>query len=214
MPNRETKFAIEEIYHIFSKSIAGFNIFNNDSEFQRMEDTIKYYKISRNNMKFSKTKELDVKIMKKEVSEPKKLIEIICYCLMPTHIHLVLKQLIDDGISDFVRYILNSYSRYFNIKHNRKGPLWEGRFKDVHVKDDEQLAHLTRYVHLNPVTSYLIDKPEQWQWSSYKEYITGIEDTCVYKNILDITPDGYKKFVEDRISYQRELNSIKHLLLE
>jgi putative transposase len=79
---------------------------------------------------------------------------------MPTHIHLVLRQLKDGGISKFMSNILNSYSRYFNIKHNRKGPLWEGRFRKVLVGSDEQLLHLTRYVHLNPVTACLVDKPK------------------------------------------------------
>ena len=67
--------------------------------------------------------------------------------------------------------ILNSYSRYFNTKQKRKGPLWEGRFENVLIKTDEQLLHLTRYIHLNPVTAYLVDQAKDWQASSYNEYL-------------------------------------------
>ena len=70
-----------------------------------------------------------------------------------------------------MRRLLNSYTRYFNEKIKRKGPLWEGRFKKVLVNSDEQLLHLTRYVHLNPVSAGIVEKPEDWPCSSYREYI-------------------------------------------
>lgn len=182
-----------EVYHIYSKSISEYVIFNNDADFLRMKETMIYH----------------------QVVDGKKFADIICYCPMPTHLHLTLRQLKDWGISDFMRRILDSYTRYFNIKHNRKGPLWEGRFRRVLVETDEQLLHLTRYIHLNPVTAYLADKPEEWKWSSYQAYISGKEDDiCKYDDILDIKPEQYKKFVEDRISYQRELARIKKLMLD
>jgi len=113
--------------------------------------------------------------------------------------------------------ILNSYTRYFNIRHNRKGPLWEGPYKKLAVETDEQLLHLTRYVHLNPVTSYLVNKPDEWLYSSYKEYL-GTDNLsqkiCNFGNLLDIRPNSYSEFVEDRISYQRELAKIKSLAIE
>ena len=150
-------------------------------------------------------------------SQAEKVVQIVAYCIMPTHLHLILKQLKEDGIANFMRKVLNSYSHYFNIKHKRKGPLWEARFKNVLVRTDEQLLHLTRYIHLNPVTAYLVDKPEDWLFSSYKEYVSNVVDEeriCKYNNILDIEPDSYKKFVEDRILYQRDLAKIKELILE
>jgi putative transposase len=147
----------------------------------------------------------------------KELIQIVAYCIMPTHIHLILKQLEERGITTFMSNLLNSYSRYFNIKHKRKGPLWEGNFKSVLVKNDEQLLHLTRYIHLNPVTAYLVDKPEDWLWSSYNEYLSKIREEnriCKYDDILNIKINSYKEFVENRIAYQRELKIIKELLVD
>ena len=210
------------IYHVFNKSIAGYKIFNKREEFSRMLNTIRYYQIENPPVKFSKfiRGEADFNEKIKDLfskSDNEKLVEIIAYCIMPTHIHLILKQLKDGGITKFTRNVCNSYSHYFNLKHKRKGPLWEGRSKRVLVKSDEQLIHLTRYVHLNPVTSYLVNTPEQWHASSYNEYLSNIErkdKICYFRDLLDIDPVSYKEFVDDQISYQRELKKIKDLCLE
>lgn len=219
---RKDLLVVGQVYHIFTKSIAGFKIFNNESEFSRMRSTVHYYQREKPPVRFSKFIESaraennhpDETI---PLSDKEKLVEIIAYCLMPTHLHLILKQLKENGISTFMSNILNSYTRYFNTKIDRKGPLWEGRFKNVLVETDEQLLHLTRYIHLNPVTAYLVNKPEEWPASSYREYISKINDNdriCKYNDILEIEPISYRKFVEDRASYQREMATIKELLLE
>lgn len=221
---RKEKIVSGNVYHIFNKSIADFKIFNKDIEFLRIKNIIKYYQIQ--NMPFKFSRFMESETVKKDgfdsnfisLSQSKeKLVQIIAYCIMPTHLHLILKQLKENGISIFMGNVLNSYTRYFNTKYKRKGPLWEGRFKNVPVETDEQLVHLTRYIHLNPVTAYLVNKPEEWLASSYKEYLSDVnsEDrVCEYDDILDVTPSFYRKFVEDRVSYQRELAKIKGLFLE
>lgn len=214
---RKNPLVVGQIYHVFTKSIARFNIFNNDNEFFRIIEMLRYYQQENPALKFSKFINIKDKTMEKSlISNNNNLVGIIAYSIMPTHIHLILKQIKENGISNFMRIVLNSYTRYFNIKHTRKGPLWEGRFKSVLVKNDEQLLHLTRYLHLNPVTAYLIEKPEDWIATSYKEYLSKINDNqiCEYQEILEIEPKEYKKFVEDRISYQRDLGKIKDILLD
>ena len=143
------------------------------------------------------------------------IIQVIAYCLMPTHIHLVLKQISDNGITSFVNKLLNSYSRYFNLLHGRKGPLWESRFKSIHIDSDELLLHITRYNHLNPSSGGLVKKPEDWKYSSYNEYLnkTNIK-ICEFNDLLNIDSKTYRKFVNDRISYQKEISKIKALILE
>ena len=224
MRRRET-LANGEVYHIFNKSIAEFKIFNNTSNFLRIKNMIRYYQIGNMPLRFSWFLELN-NVKEKGFNErfipfsqgKEKLIQIIAYCLMPTHLHLILKQLKENGISIFMGNILNGYSRYFNTKYRRKGPLWEGRFKNVLVGSDEQLLHLTRYIHLNPVTAYLTENPEEWIHSSYKEYLNSYnnedERICKYDDILEIEASSYREFVEDRVSYQRELANIKSLVLD
>ena len=185
---------------------------------------MRYYQREGNRLKFSRfvstkliNKNYDSAEFNKYLQQKPKRIEIIAYCLMPTHIHFILKQLKDNGISIFMNNLCNSYSRYFNTKHKRKGPLWEGRFKKILVESDEHLLHLTRYVHLNPVTAHLVNKPENWQFSSYFEYSSDINENrriCNYGSLIDISFRQYKEFVENGISYQRELAKIKNLILE
>ena len=219
---RKDKLVVNEIYHIYNKSIADFIIYNREEEFLRMLSTIGYYRREEPKISFSRfLRDVDPE---KDHSESyynprnkRKLVEIIAYCLMPTHFHLILKQFTDNGISIFMSNLQNSYARYFNLKHKRKGPLWEGRFKSVLIKTDTQLIHLTRYIHLNPATSRLVNDPEKWLMSSYNEYLAKTDENkniCNYHGVLDIEPVIYKKFVEDRLSYQRELAKIKGLLLE
>lgn len=221
---REERLVNSEIYHIFNKSIADFKIFNSNRNFSRMKDMLKYYQMKDMPIRFSqfmelaKVKESSFVSQFNSVSQDKeKLVQIVAYCFMPTHFHLILKQLKERGISIFMSNIQNSYSRYFNIRHKRKGPLWEGRFKSVLVATDEQLLHLTRYVHLNPVTGYLVNNPQDWPASSYQEYLLKVDDNdriCNYDDILKIEPSTYMKFVEDRTSYQRELAKIKSFIFE
>lgn len=220
---RKNPLVIGETYHIFTRSIADFQIFNEKSDFSRMQQLIKYYRID-NNAKFSDfinyqiVQKVGFNNMIKTISKDKdSLVQMIAYCLMPTHLHFILKQLSKKGITDYMKDILNSYTRYFNIKHKRKGPLWESRFKSVLVDSDEQLLHLTRYIHLNPVTAQLVDRPEKWDFSSYREYLSKVNDyvsICQFDDILEIKPSSYRQFVNDRISYQRELAKIKNLQID
>ncbi len=212
---------IGKVYHVTTKSIAGYVIFNNEGEYLRMKQLIQYYQVENPSTRFSYfvawQKDKNELVNKKDHQGKEKLVQIIAYCLMPTHIHLVLQQLRESGISIYMNRVLNSYTRYFNTKHRRKGPLWTGRFKRVLVETDEQLIHLTRYIHLNPVTAYLVDRPELWQFSSYHEYLMERpmkDKICEFKHILEINPSDYKKFVDDQISYQRELATIKDLIIE
>jgi len=205
------------VYHVCTKSIAGFTIFNNDREFLRMLETIQYYQVQDTPVCFSYC-ETHKKIKQNiETSNKEKIFEIVAYCLMPTHFHLIAQQVTEKWISRALSNILNSYTKYFNKKHNRKGPLWVGRFKSVTVNDDDQLLHLSRYLHLNPVTANLVKRPEDWQWSSYGEYLLADKETrkiCKFKELIDIEPAAYKKFVDDRIDEQRKLAKIKSIILE
>lgn len=213
-----------EIYHIFSRSIAEYQIFNQEKEFLRIIRLLSYYQFENMSRRFSKFYQI-LKNQKQEFfsglceasMNKERLVQIIAYCIMPTHLHLILKQLKENGISIFMNNILNGYSRYFNTVHKRKGPLYEKRFNNVIVRSNEQLLHLTRYIHLNPVTAYLVEKSEEWQFSSYNEYLDRKpqqEKICNYGDLIRINPKIYAHFVNDRKDYQRELANIKKLLID
>ena len=208
---------MDEIYHVHNRSIGEINIFTNEYEYSRFIDAVRFYKTGKPQIKFSDFLEQRSHLRgglgwERSLSEKEKVVDIIAYCIMPTHFHLLISQTKAAGIAFFIGNLLNSYTRYFNVKYKRKGTLWEGRTKKVTLRSDEQLLHLTRYIHLNPVTAYLVDKPEDWVWSSYREYLLKVppgRKLCSYGSLLEINPDSYKKFVEDGISYQREMAKAK-----
>jgi len=216
MPIRKNPLVTDEIYHIFNRSIAGYQIFNSSKNYSRFMETLIYYTYAIQDCKYSEFKKTNIPISLQNISNVK-LINIIAYCIMPTHFHLIVKQLSDNGISKAINLAQLSYSKYFNKINNRKGPLWESRFKNVRVENDDYLLHLTRYIHLNPVSSDIVSFPEEWEYSSYREYLN-IEKidkkVCVFSNLIEIIPESYKKFVIDRIDYQKKLEKIKHLLME
>ena len=144
-------------------------------------------------------------------------VNILGFCLMPNHYHLLCRQEQGGGISKFVSQLQNSFTRYYNLKRQKKGYLFEGQFRAVRIEDDQQLLHVSRYIHLNPVTSNLIEKPEQWGASSYQEYLNihqWPERITSFEDILDIDPAEYREFVEERKDYQQELKKIKDMLFE
>lgn len=220
MPIRKQELVNKEYYHIYSRSIAKYIVFNDAVEFNRILKLIKIYRFDNFTYKYSQFIDLEADTQTSVLSNLEKkndlLVEIVVYCLMPTHIHLLLKQLKDKGIEKYISKILNSYSRYFNEKHHRNGPLWTGRFKNVLVNNDEQFLHLTRYIHLNPVSTKLVNKPEQWYYSSYLEYLDQTKNNhlCNFKTIISMDSKQYKKFVDDRKDYQKTLSLIKRISID
>lgn len=216
MQQENLKLTGNKVYHIYTKSISGFRIFNDKSDFLRMQQVTKYYRLEKPSFKFSRYLSLINHGLDPNVNG-ERIVDIVAYCIMGTHVHLILKQLKEGGISNFLSNVLNSYTRYFNIKHNRKGPLWETRFKRVLVSTDEQLLHLTRYIHLNPVTAFIVNSPADWAFSSYLEYVSSSPENariCNFKSCINIDQDSYRKFVEDYKDLQRSLAKIKNVLMD
>lgn len=212
-----------EIYHIFNRSVGGQPIFVDNRACSRAIELINFYRFLRPSIRYSHYNRLSKEqklnfwdgLVKNHVNQ----VEILAFCLMPNHFHFVLRQSADTGIIKFMNNFQNSYARYFNTKFDRYGSLFQARFKSVHIETDAQLLHVVRYVHLNPLTSFVLkDKSElkNYPWSSFKEYLTLISHCVETKTVLDLSYnlDKFEEFTFDQLSYQRELNEIKHLALE
>ncbi len=125
----------------------------------------------------------------------------------------------NNGVSRFAANTTNSYTKYFNLRRKRVGPLFQGIFKAVLVETDEQLLHLTRYIHLNPISSFLVPLKdlETYPWSSFPEYLSPPKQKmlCNWETINSlITLNQYKDFVYNQIDYAQRLEKIKHLTLD
>lgn len=223
MPYRKLVFSVGEIYHTFNRGVASQPIFHNSREYGRALQLIEYYRFSHPPLRFSHYNRLPaeekIRFIENLRAKEKYLVEILTFCLMPNHFHFLLRELEKDGVSTFMRNFQNSYTHYFNTKHKRVGAGVQSPFKAVRIENDEQLIHVSRYIHLNPVTAYLIEINEldNYPWSSFREYLTPQSKKLSNPEIILSnfrTPKDYKEFVVNQADYQRELGNIKHLILE
>lgn len=224
MPGRNIPLVTEEVYHVFNRGIAGQPIYHDKRDYQRFLNLIKYYQNIHPFPRYSKflnlSHEMRNAVLQKLRSQSNFLVDIFGFCLMPNHFHILLKQRHEKGTSLFLSNLTNSYTRYFNTKQKRIGPLFQGKFKAVRIEDDEQLLHVVRYIHLNPYTSSLIKtiaELKTYPYSSIQDYILQkdyqITDTdqvlSHFKNIK-----SFLSFTFDQAEYQKQLGFIKHLILE
>lgn len=223
MPLRTTPLVTGEFYHIFNRGVNKQPIFLGIREYQRALDVLDYYSFETLPLRFSKflllSHELRNNLLESLHKDNKKLVDIVSFCFMPNHFHLLLQQLVDNGISRFMSDFQNSYTRYFNTKNNRIGPLLQGQFKTVRIEDDYQLLHVSRYIHLNPYSSFVVKNIQDllsYKWSSFPEYVNVPRNSICNREIIfsNFKKGSYQNFVFDQADYQRKLEQIKHLTLE
>lgn len=145
-------------YHIYNRGVEKRNIFLDDQDLSVFLSYLKTYiepkdelnlrlildsKDSTRPQKEKASKELHLKNFNNEI-------ELLCYALMPNHFHLLIKQHQPNSMDSFLNALATRYVIYFNKKYKRVGPLFQGVYKAVLVNNEEQLLHLTRYIHLNP----------------------------------------------------------------
>ncbi|MBI2330564.1 transposase [Candidatus Daviesbacteria bacterium] len=219
---RKITFQDGEIYHVFNRGLDRRSTFTDKKEFERFQKLIKFYRHIDIPIRFSQVNHQPQEIREKILTDLYKsgrMIDILSYCIMPNHIHFLLKQTEEKGISTFISNITNAYTKYFNTKNKRIGPLFEGVFKAVHIESEEQLIHVSRYIHLNPVASGIIpdEELEDYRWSSYPEFLSlSSEEISQREFILNMfkSPNAYREFVNNQIDYAKKLDAIKHLILE
>lgn len=214
---RRVPIVTSQIYHIFNRGVNKNEIFFKDEDYKRFFQASIHYKTK--NSKFSYEKLVltfnDPVSLGREENEPK--VQILAYSLMPNHFHFLIKQLVDDGLTSYIRQLANSYAHYVNVKYRRIGPLFQGRFKSVLIESDEQLIHVSRYIHLNPLVSDLVSDLKNYRWSSYLSYVGNYNHgLCDPKLVLDFFKSKleYEKFVLDQEDYAKELERIKHLTFD
>ena len=140
--------------------------------------------------------------------------DLISYCLMPNHYHLIVQVKIDDFSHKVMQPFSTSFTKAINQEQERTGPLFQGRFKGKLIENDIYLLHLSRYIHLNPVQAGLVDQPADWEFSSYRDYV-GMRNGRLPKPEVVIeqfaSAKEYAAFVEQ---FKGEDDTIQQLLLD
>lgn len=223
MPYRSQPLVTGEIYHLMNRGVAKAPIFFTQKDYRQFIETIDYYRFESAPGKLSLFKGLGVdqrQVIKAALEKKnEKIVEILAYCLMPNHFHLLLKQLQDGGISLFMRKISASYSHYFNLKNERIGTLFQGVFKAVRVVSEEQLLHVIRYLHINPYVGLAIRKEQlkNYPWSSLPNYLNDQQSNLINPaTIREYFSSGKKhwEFILDEADYKRQIKKLSYLHLE
>ncbi len=199
MPNQKTPFITNQIYHVYNRGVEKRKIFmNNQDYFRCIHDLFEFNDThaaipSNARFRISNPKKLPAGHLQQllEVPLPKVaaprtlLVNILAFCLMPNHVHLLLQQREEGGITQFMRKLGTGYTNYFNIKYDRVGSLFQGIFKAEIVDHDTHFLFLPFYIHTNPLALFdptwqkkgledidaAITFLESYRWSSYLDYI-------------------------------------------
>jgi len=122
---------------------------------------------------------------------------------MSNHVHILLKEKNMGDISLIMKRLLTKYARWYNIKYERSGALIANRYKSKPIEVDEYFLSVVRYIHQNPTRAKITDKIEEYEWSSYKEYINDEQGLTDKSFVLDmLTKETFVEF------HQEEENSI------
>lgn len=178
---RQPRIDIEEgFYHVLNRGVEKRVIFQEPRDYEKFLDTLE-----------------------KLVKELK--FSVFCYVLLPNHFHLSL-QTKNHSLSKIIGRLLTSYAVYFNKKNKRVGPLFQDRFKSKLVEKERYFLALSRYIHLNPVSSGMVKDPIDYPYSSFQEIFSQGKWNIVDRNNIDmiisdfgLSLDKYKKFIYQSI---------------
>lgn len=179
------KFRNNIYYHIYNRGVEKRDIFLDKQDYVRfLRGVREFNSIEPVGSLYQKDKASEKGVENPiGCSTPLRQVEIISYCLMPNHYHFLVKQLIENGISEFMKKLGGGYTNYFNYKNNRSGVLFQGGFKAIEVKSYAHFLKLAVYVNCN-YEIHKMGKSENWMWSSYLDYIGVRNGTLCNKDII------------------------------
>lgn len=174
MPRREVQYTQGGYYHIYNRGADRGAIFREQRNYEYLLRLLK------------------------QVAQACSL-TVVAYCLLPNHYHWLIRQEGNVPAGKLPARLFGSYTQAFNKAYGRTGTLFEGPYKAIAVTTDVHLEHLCAYIHLNPVRHGLVEAPEAWVYSNYREWIRTRDGTLVDPDFVQArfgSPQGYRAYVE------------------
>lgn len=232
MPIKRPPLVNGEIYHIVVRAVDGLKLFRDEKDYLRkIHNLFEFNDSNPTKWQYRRYYENGSRdIIKRE--KRNLLSEILTFCLMPNHIHLLVRQLIDGGISKFMRKIGAGYGIYYNNKYKRSGHVFQGKYRAVHVKNDQQLQTTFVYIHANPVSliapnwkengikdvNGAVSFLENYKWSSYQDYLQNKNfPSLTSREFLTETIGGVeacRELVNNWLEYKKELTDFEKVAIE
>lgn len=179
-------FVADSLYHIYNRGVEKRTIFLDDGDYFRfIHDLYEFNdETTAENLYYKRHALQSHEIESRKLRERKPLVNILSFCLMPNHFHLLVEQLCENGIVKFMQKLGIGYTMYFNKKYERVGGLFQGRFKAVLLDNEAHFLYMPHYIHLNPLELFMPDWKENkinikkaleflenYRWSSYLDFI-------------------------------------------
>jgi len=200
-------------YHIFNQGVEKRDIFQDENDYRLFQYYLLAYLRPIEEV-LEMDPDIPLRLTSKSLAEET---ELLAYCLMPNHFHLLIKQKTEDAIPKLLKQLTNAYTLYFNEKHDRVGGLMQGRYKAVEVGDEKLFIHLARYIHLNPLSGGIVKSLDEHRWSSYPDYLEGKAGVPAAKEkILSYFPSvgAFKGFHEDQADYAKNIEKINPVAID
>lgn len=184
--SRRPPLATGEIYHIYNHGIEDRKIFVSDEDYFRfVHDLYEFNDINATVDCAYRFRQAKSVMQDVENPEKKPIVDILVFCMMPNHFHLMLRQRVDGGISKFMQKLGTGYTNYFNTKFKRPGVLFQGKFKAKLVNKESHFLHLPYYIHFNALDLFdngwrrgalrnpqkAADFLSKYRWSSHLDYV-------------------------------------------
>lgn len=234
MPSKNTlKTYVENgFYHIYNRGVEKRKIFLDEQDYKVFLSYLKIYLTNKDDLIIEIKRREDLSDDKKNDKILKLMIlknylnkiELLSYVLMPNHFHLEIRQKNINDMENFMRSLITKYSKYFNKRYDRVGPLFQGRYNAVLITNERYLLHLGRYIHLNPQEIITNERIlSSYPWSSYPAYINNLSVNWINKNYFlsdfkknkGFSFDSYQGFVEGyREETFEEIKAYKKLFLD
>ena len=232
MPIQRPLLVNGEIYHIVVRAVEDSKLFRDEKDYLRkIHNLFEFNDVSPTKWQYrqyyeNRSREIEKRVKRNLLSE------ILTFCLMPNHIHLLVRQLIDGGISKFMRKIGAGYGIYYNNKYKRSGHIFQGKYRAVHIKSDQQLQTVFVYIHANPVSLIepgwkekgikdidgAINFLENYKWSSYSDYLHKRNfPSLTNREFLTETlggTDSCRELVNNWLKYKKELVDFEKIAIE
>ena len=176
---RKIKISIGEYYHIYNRENNKQSIFFDERDWVRFlflvlhfQSSVTFPQVGRLVSDFVKHSVFDIGEDEARKLLKNRYVELVSFALMPNHFHLIVREVKESGISQYMQRVQNAYTKYSNIKHKKFGHLFQGPFQVVRIEDNEQLLHLSAYIHRNPrEIKQWKNKESNYPWSSFQDYI-------------------------------------------
>lgn len=216
MYNRDYKnFTRDSIYHIYNRGNNKEIIFHDEQDYRaflfRLGLTMGFEKKNLNKNEIIKSPKSRIRITGFKLND----FRLHAFCLMPNHIHLLIEQCGDESISKLLLRMFTSFSKYINLKHKRVGHVFQDQFKSVRIETNPQLMLISSYIHMNPVKDCLVNKPEEYKWSSYNDFFYDRKNSIVDKNFLTEIFGSTKNLIEqNKKLYEKTMSKVPFDILD